>query len=482
MSRLIQTGDVSVERWTRKLSGKSCSWAGSGKSSFIEALAGSGQNLGISGSTLESVTKEVQAYRVVNLQRKWDDGDIWPIYLVDTPGFLDGKMSEAAVASKIQKWMDENGRIHSVFYFCRINDKRIPGTAHRLIDIVKILDLDNWTGEALTIVTTMWDILYRQTAKKHAEDCFSQLYDKDKIKERSQIVAFKNTQPSAMEILRTSKSWFFSLPDLSSNDSITPLLFSELLDRISHVRSQRQALQDAQSQLLTLDNHESDTALRSSLIDVDQQLINHLQQLVSFKTPPAGSIGNIQSIIYECLLDITLSSQQFVHAIEKILSSPHFHPSYASATYLQQALLAAKTDFQNAYNRLHAFGPPPPGVDPFIPTDFPPNPNCTIDFLGQTTHRLTANTIEPLHISPSQSEGGHSGAQQNVERPIDSSNSQVTLPTPIEQRIFSAPQEEASQLPENDQRSDTILRRFKLLVRRGVHNVFKRLRRLGSFP
>ncbi|PPR05676.1 hypothetical protein CVT24_002915 [Panaeolus cyanescens] len=68
---------------------------GTGKSSFIEALAGSGQNLGISGGTLESVTQDIEAFKVVNMIY-----GAWPVFLVDSPGFLDNRMSEFAIVKK----------------------------------------------------------------------------------------------------------------------------------------------------------------------------------------------------------------------------------------------------------------------------------------------------------------------------------------------------------------------------------------------
>ncbi|PPR07362.1 hypothetical protein CVT24_007251 [Panaeolus cyanescens] len=144
---VVRTGDVTIERCSEILPPTRVGilllgGTGSGKSSFIEALAGSGRQLGISGGTLESVTQEVQAFKVVNVHVAWSHGDFWPIYLVDTPGFLDSKMSELEVLSKVNAWREQNGqvfRMHYVFYFCRITDTRLPGSAHRLMQIIKNL-------------------------------------------------------------------------------------------------------------------------------------------------------------------------------------------------------------------------------------------------------------------------------------------------------------------------------------------------------
>ncbi|KAF9040958.1 hypothetical protein BJ165DRAFT_1493560 [Panaeolus papilionaceus] len=65
---------------------------GSGKSSFIESLAPD-QHLDISKDSLESMTQEVNCYQVVNLTNQRSGS----IVLMDTPGFLDPRLSEGRI-------------------------------------------------------------------------------------------------------------------------------------------------------------------------------------------------------------------------------------------------------------------------------------------------------------------------------------------------------------------------------------------------
>ncbi|PPQ80115.1 hypothetical protein CVT24_006538 [Panaeolus cyanescens] len=388
---IVRTGDVSVEQHSGKLPDLSfrillLGGTGSGKSSFIEALSGRGQQLGISGSTLESVTQEVHAYKVVNVQINMSHGDTWPIYVVDTPGFSDAKRSEAEVVSKIEEWMDEHGLIDAVYYCCRINDKRIPGSAQTLIKIVKSLGIES---KSLTIVTTMWDALHGEDARKAAEGHFAQLRDdiwkvmsfkdgflhkliivcQDKIKMGAKITKFQNIQASAIEILKPHKTWKSSITSLSSNGSIRSTLLGELLCRIENARQHRHGLLEDRTQLLTLPNPELDTILSTSLRDVDQQLTTHIDQLVAFDAfaddLPQGFDINIHSIAYQSLLDITLSLQQFVHAIQRTLAQIPSQPSRQAA--LKTTLRNAKRDCMQAYNKLHMLGQPPPEFQHFIP-------------------------------------------------------------------------------------------------------------------
>ncbi|KAF9040899.1 hypothetical protein BJ165DRAFT_1492984 [Panaeolus papilionaceus] len=67
---------------------------GSGKSSFIESLAPD-QHLDISKDSLESVTQEVNCYQVVNMGIWF--GSNYLAVLMDTPGFLDPRLSEGRI-------------------------------------------------------------------------------------------------------------------------------------------------------------------------------------------------------------------------------------------------------------------------------------------------------------------------------------------------------------------------------------------------
>ncbi|PPR05063.1 hypothetical protein CVT24_010269 [Panaeolus cyanescens] len=239
----------------------------------------------------------------------------------------------------------------------------------------------------------MWDTIGTAEALKWAEDHFSQLRNvmwkvklfcyeyltlltsplyQDEIREGARLVKFENTQSSAIEILAGLPGWYYcdkSVFDLQRNSRIAPLVFSELLDRIQYAQLERQAILDERIQLLTSPNPKLESTLIHSLRDVDERLTNYIHQLVEFGTPPEGVDVNPQSIAYQFVLDITLYSQKFVHAIESALSQlPSLPSSTLRKAELKKTLRVSISDYTNAYISLHTFGAPPPGSPPFIPT------------------------------------------------------------------------------------------------------------------
>ncbi|PPQ75023.1 hypothetical protein CVT24_010292 [Panaeolus cyanescens] len=153
---------------------------GSGKSSFIEALSEKDQKLSISGGGLESVTQHIHAFKLCNAvsrarkPRAGEDGD-WDVYVVDTPGFSDRKMSEVQIIRKLYQFQrDTFCEMHHAFYFHRITDKRVPGSARRIIQMIKAFRLRPFD---LTIVTTMWDNVHGEEAMMRAESNFVELRD-----------------------------------------------------------------------------------------------------------------------------------------------------------------------------------------------------------------------------------------------------------------------------------------------------------------
>ncbi|KAF9037268.1 hypothetical protein BJ165DRAFT_1375564, partial [Panaeolus papilionaceus] len=172
---------------------------GAGKSSFIEALGLKGSTK-ISSNGLDGCTQAVSTYKLIHVTDS--DGD--PIYLVDSPGFADTKISEMAIVSMLQKWMNENGIIfHHILYLTPISSTRLPGTQRQVLKTFNAL-----TGvkaaDNVTIVTTMWDNIWGEHATKRAEDNYQQLQNdiwKDFIDEGAQMTQFHNTRKSALSIL-----------------------------------------------------------------------------------------------------------------------------------------------------------------------------------------------------------------------------------------------------------------------------------------
>ncbi|PPQ75354.1 hypothetical protein CVT24_013161 [Panaeolus cyanescens] len=165
--KCIVNGFTSVEPWASQGTANPSLMAfilligptGSGKSSFIEALAGY-KSLGIAGDQLESVTKEVQAYKLLNF--KWKGKDVC---LIDTPGFLDNRISELAVIDKISRWIEKNAQcvgINRIFYFDRITDTRMTAGRKRSLSVLQAIlktGSDYLEPECRHVihVTTMWN-------------------------------------------------------------------------------------------------------------------------------------------------------------------------------------------------------------------------------------------------------------------------------------------------------------------------------------
>lgn len=86
---------------------------------FIESLSPN-DSLSISKNSLESITQVVTPYRFTS--PSWEEKTKMhcPIVLVDTPGLLDSKMSEANVIKGLQEWQKNHVDLEYVDIFERI--------------------------------------------------------------------------------------------------------------------------------------------------------------------------------------------------------------------------------------------------------------------------------------------------------------------------------------------------------------------------
>ncbi|KAF9046079.1 hypothetical protein BJ165DRAFT_1593596 [Panaeolus papilionaceus] len=260
-------------------------------SQFIEALSGH-QRFGIAKDQLESVTQEPQGYHLVNA--RWRTGD--PIYLIDTPGLSDSKLSEVRVFSTIHSWMIKNrvAAVNNILYFDRITDIRMSGSRWRaistLLQAVKKFDQESLGISNLAIVhiTTMWDILSGRHHQQKAEARFTELRatigDWHALPNTALYLAkYHNTQTSALDIIsfenliliRDWPEWNVFISH-TSQSSLPPcylgcaagpqflsLLFGLLADRIKSSKAQ-----------LDTNAHE----LRASETDDDIELMDVLLQ------------------------------------------------------------------------------------------------------------------------------------------------------------------------------------------------------------
>ncbi|KAF9038758.1 hypothetical protein BJ165DRAFT_1531831 [Panaeolus papilionaceus] len=217
---------------------------GSGKSAFIQSLS-SDHNLDISKDSLESVTQEVICYRVVNLTRFGD-----AVILVDTPGFLDTKLSESRITAKI---MDTLHRIcqsaitvsATIYYFQPITDIRLGRTKR---DAVRLLRAFAESFKIhVVVITTMWNHI---SSAKRIDDAHHRLSSlKNEIFVRSDglridIVKFEFSLDSALSILdKTMDGWYREInKSQRTNPQYQSLILNNLVDRITNTQLHLQIL------------------------------------------------------------------------------------------------------------------------------------------------------------------------------------------------------------------------------------------------
>ncbi|KAF9031779.1 hypothetical protein BJ165DRAFT_1616491 [Panaeolus papilionaceus] len=197
------TGPASVERVERVeresrrilLMGST----GAGKCTFIEALGFAGTDK-ISSNALEGFTRAVVNYRTNHIT----NNDGFPIYVVDTPGLADSKISEIAIVSMLQKWIKENRTaVNHLLYFIPVTHLRLFGSQRLVLKIFKDLTGVN-TANSITIVTTMWDCVFGEVSTQRAEQGFLMLQNdawKDYLTHGAELTKFHNTEDSALDII-----------------------------------------------------------------------------------------------------------------------------------------------------------------------------------------------------------------------------------------------------------------------------------------
>ncbi|KAF9037165.1 hypothetical protein BJ165DRAFT_1532552 [Panaeolus papilionaceus] len=172
---------------------------GAGKSTFIETLD-SNKSLKISSNQLEGFTQSISLYRLINVKR-----GLYPVYLIDVPGFADTKISEMKIVLILKDWMKavELNYIFRVLYLTSVNNPRLPGSHRQVLRTFQALTGVN-TGKSITVVTTMWNCVWNETGRKRAESNFNQLQAdiwKEYVDQGTEILKFHNTQESALSIL-----------------------------------------------------------------------------------------------------------------------------------------------------------------------------------------------------------------------------------------------------------------------------------------
>ncbi|KAF9033374.1 hypothetical protein BJ165DRAFT_1598798 [Panaeolus papilionaceus] len=224
---------------------------GSGKSTFIELLSPD-QKLDISKDSLESVTQEVVCYQVVNLM--WGSCNV---LLVDTPGFLDAKMSESRITKMITVTLDGLNQsaafvyVH-ILYFQPITDIRMGGSKRNAVKLLRAF-AESFRADGITVVATMWNHI---SSSKKMEDVNHQLSDlENEIFVGSDqlgidVMKFEFSSHSALSILDNFHSgWVHNEDKLQKMDpQYQSLIHTNLLGRISNICQQLLTLaEDKQS-------------------------------------------------------------------------------------------------------------------------------------------------------------------------------------------------------------------------------------------
>ncbi|EKM78780.1 hypothetical protein AGABI1DRAFT_114372 [Agaricus bisporus var. burnettii JB137-S8] len=124
---------------------------GAGKSYFIDLLTG--QKGRRAGSSLKSVTSQIQATRVKH--PGYDDR----IVLVDTPGFDDTTRSDMEILQIISEWLQKTYskqvKLSGLIYLHRITDNRMAGSPHKNLRMFGELCGDVAMTQ-VRLVSTMW--------------------------------------------------------------------------------------------------------------------------------------------------------------------------------------------------------------------------------------------------------------------------------------------------------------------------------------
>ncbi|KAF9053469.1 P-loop containing nucleoside triphosphate hydrolase protein [Panaeolus papilionaceus] len=298
LNRLTIHGDISINQFKpvtaddRIIPGSTCILimgpTGSGKSSFIEALAAKSQQLSISKDQLAGYTQTVNCYEVINVMR---DGR--NICLVDTPGFSDSKISEVEIIDMIRKWMQDQsyGSSQRILYMMPISETRLPGSRRRTVEMLKQFLEKPHYKDSVTFVTTMWDTLHNKRARMRAESNFAQLRDqvlKDFPGEKEvSITRFMNTRNSALEILDMDPySYCYSFRKPTS--SALANLYQDLHQRIEGALQTKKLIESELTQPEVHTNAELRDILEQNQRENDEILTKFISQLINFGPIPFG--------------------------------------------------------------------------------------------------------------------------------------------------------------------------------------------------
>ncbi|KAF9033378.1 hypothetical protein BJ165DRAFT_1534652 [Panaeolus papilionaceus] len=275
---------------------------GSGKSSFIEALSPD-QNLEISKDSLDSVTKGVVCYQVVNLTRYADS-----VIVVDTPGFLDCKLSESRITSEISDTLERlrpiaRSLIIGIMYFQPITDLRFGGTKRGAVKLLKAF-AQSLEATGIKVVSTMWNHI---STPRQMEDAHGRLrrleYEIFEGSDRlgMDIIKFEPSRESALSILDAFNWGWFHLVNKSqhTNPQYQSLILSNLVHRITNIQLQLQILAEDKRNA-TMPGRENPLLLEVVIGDEEAALATLQSFLDDLVTIGPNGLMAIESLLDAC--------------------------------------------------------------------------------------------------------------------------------------------------------------------------------------
>ncbi|KAF9034854.1 hypothetical protein BJ165DRAFT_1533888 [Panaeolus papilionaceus] len=304
-------GAVSVERVSKFGVGSFIAYVllgptGSGKSSFIEAVAAN-TSLRLSSDKLEGFTQSVSIYQIINAVTPRGSH----IYLVDVPGFADSKISAMSIVSMLMDVIQTNSNLiyFRILYHIPINNPRLPGSQRQILQTFEALAGPQSAGN-ITVVSTMWDSIWNENTSRRAEQNFSQLRKeiwKDYIAQGADIVKFHNTPESALTILNDAYRRYSGIEFTIRHSIDLPLqetsfashIYNDLQTRIGNLQMQQANIQ-SELQMATVEQLDELEAILTARLEELQMLITKFEdELRTLGTPaarssrPAGSFPRV---------------------------------------------------------------------------------------------------------------------------------------------------------------------------------------------
>ncbi|KAF9044015.1 hypothetical protein BJ165DRAFT_1594709 [Panaeolus papilionaceus] len=226
---------------------------GSGKSSFVEALSPD-QQLLISKDQLDAVTQNVSLYSVANLKHSNR-----PVVIMDTPGFLDGRISESAILGMNSQMLDAlrastRSVTVSVFYFQPISYIRIGGAKRDCIKLL-IQYIQKLGLTRCAVLSTMWNHMKTPRHLGNANLRFDELGDLVSISSNInvELTKFLFSKESALSSIDKASPELYHGEKVAQavNIEYHTMLRSNLLDRIANLQQELVMLTEDKCHVLT---------------------------------------------------------------------------------------------------------------------------------------------------------------------------------------------------------------------------------------